>query len=103
LSYEKVAGVSEIPKGSMRSVRVGNEEVMLANVDGKFYALRNRCTHVGGPLAKGKLSGYVVQCPWHGSKFDVRTGSVVGPPASAPEPTFEVKVENDAVMIKKPS
>jgi nitrite reductase/ring-hydroxylating ferredoxin subunit len=73
---------------------------MIANVDGTFYALKNKCTHVGGPLAKGKLEGFVVQCPWHGSKFDVRTGAVVGPPARAPEPTFLVKVESNNILIK---
>ncbi|MGH9920378.1 MAG: Rieske (2Fe-2S) protein [Nitrososphaerales archaeon] len=98
--FEKVADVSEIASGSMKAVKVGGVEVMLANVDGKFYALNNKCTHVGGPLSKGKLEGFDVTCPWHGSKFDVRTGEVVAPPARNPEPTYQVKVEGKSVMIK---
>ena len=44
------------------------------------------CTPMGGPLAEGKLEGYVVQCPWHGSRYDVRSSEVVRPPAMRPEP-----------------
>jgi nitrite reductase/ring-hydroxylating ferredoxin subunit len=98
--FTRVADVSEIAKGSMKAVKLGENEVMIANVDGTFYALKNKCTHMGGPLARGKLEGFVVQCPWHGSKFDVRTGAVVGPPASVAEATFQVKVEGSSILIK---
>jgi glycine betaine catabolism B len=98
--FIKVADASEIPKGSMKAVKLGENEVMIANVDGTFYALNNKCTHMGGPLARGKLEGFVVQCPWHGSKFDFRTGAVVGPPASIAEVTFQVKVEGGGILIK---
>ena len=56
--------------------------------------------HMGGPLAEGKLEGFEVECPWHGSKFDVRTGKVVRPPAMREEPTYKVKVEDNNVLIK---
>jgi nitrite reductase/ring-hydroxylating ferredoxin subunit len=97
--FEKAAASSEIPNGSMKQVSVGGLDVMLANVNGTFYALSNKCTHAGGPLAKGKLDGFVVQCPLHGSKFDVRTGAVVGPPAQIPERVFGVKVEGKDVLV----
>ena len=61
----------------------------------------NVCTHMGGPLAEGKLEEYIVQCPWHGSRFDIRSGEVVRPPAMKPESTYEVKVENNDILIKK--
>jgi glycine betaine catabolism B len=54
----------------------------------------------GGPLAEGKLEGYEVQCPWHGSKFDIRSGKVTRPPAMRPEPKYEVKVEGNNILIK---
>jgi nitrite reductase/ring-hydroxylating ferredoxin subunit len=100
--FEKVADASEVPDGAVRVVKVSGTEVMVANVEGKLYAIANKCTHVGGPLGKGKLVGSVIQCPWHGSKFDVKTGAVVGGPAQKPEPTIQVKVENSSVWIKKP-
>ena len=55
--------------------------VGIANVDRSYYAIGNICTHLGGPLNEGKLEGYDVECPWHGSKFDVRTGEPTRPPA----------------------
>jgi nitrite reductase/ring-hydroxylating ferredoxin subunit len=55
---------------------------------------------VGGPLAQGKLEGYEVQCPWHGSKFDIRTGKVVRLPAMRAEPTYDVKVEENNILIE---
>src|SRR5437879_12099638 len=91
--FEKVAATSEIPNGSMKQASVGGIDVMLANVNGTFYALSNKCTHAGGPLAMGKLDVFVVQCPLHGSKFDVSTGAVVGPPAQSPERVMGRKVE----------
>lgn len=98
--FEKAGLVSELPNGSMKQITVGGQEVMLANVNGTFYALSNKCTHMGGPLAGGSLDGFVVQCPLHGSKFDVRTGAVVAPPARTPERAFEVKVEGADVLVK---
>ena len=100
--FEEVAKASEFPVGSVKVVKVSGLDVMVANLEGKLYAIANKCTHLGGPLGKGKLAGSVIQCPWHGSKFDVKTGAVVGGPAQKPEPTFQVKLENSAVWIKKP-
>jgi nitrite reductase/ring-hydroxylating ferredoxin subunit len=70
-----------------------------------WYAKReligNVCTHEGGPLAEGTLEGYEVECPWHGSIFDIRTGKVTRPPANEPESTYEVKVEGNDILISK--
>ena len=65
------------------------------------YAIGSIFTDEGGPLADGTLEGYKVECPWHGSKFDVRTGEVTNPPASEPEPAYEVKVDGNNILIKK--
>jgi nitrite reductase/ring-hydroxylating ferredoxin subunit len=99
--FEEVGKISDVPAGAMKVVKVAGIDVMVANLDGKLYAIANKCTHVGGPLGGGKLVGSVVQCPWHGSKFDVKTGAVVAGPAQKPEPTFQVKVDGSAVWIKK--
>ena len=69
-----VARVDEIPSGEGRVVKVKNKTVALFNVAGRFYAINNICPHEGGPLAKGKLKGHVVSCPWHDLQFDVRNG-----------------------------
>jgi len=101
--FEKIAEVSDVPKGTTKIAKVGGVELFVANVEGSFYALPNKCTHVGGPLGRGKLTGNVIQCPWHGSKFDVNTGAVLGGPAQTPEPTFEVKVEGSSIWVKIPT
>ena len=101
--FVKVANVEDLQPSQMKAVEVENEIVCLANVEGKFYAIGNVCTHQGGPLADGSLSGYEVECPWHGSKFDVRTGKVTNPPAVRPEPAYELKVEGNSILIKKRS
>ena len=85
----------------MKIFQFSGEEVCVVNIDGKYYAINNKCTHEGGPLADGKLEGYEVECPWHGSKFDVRTGEVTNPPASEPEPTYEVKVDGNNIFVRK--
>ena len=85
----------------MKEVQLDGEIICLVNVEGKYYAIGNICTHEGGPLADGTLDGYEVECPWHNSKFDVRTGEVKEPPATEPEITYQVKVDGDYILIKK--
>ena len=97
----KVAEGKEIQPSTMKAVEVNGEKICLANIKGKYYAIGNVCTHLGGPLAQGKLEGYEVQCPWHGSRFDIRTGNVVRPPALRSEPAYEIKVEDDNILVKK--
>jgi nitrite reductase/ring-hydroxylating ferredoxin subunit len=99
--FVRVAETKDIQLSKMQTVEVNGEKVCLANVEGKYYAIGNVCTHLGGPLAEGKLEGYEVQCPWHGSRFDVRNGKQTRPPAVRPEPTYEVKVEDNSILIKK--
>ncbi len=98
--FEKVAEVSEIPDGKVKIVKVGGMEAFVANIGGSFYSLPNKCTHAGGPLGRGKLTGKVMQCPWHGSRFDVTTGAVVGGPAQRQEPPLTVKIEGSAIWVK---
>jgi nitrite reductase/ring-hydroxylating ferredoxin subunit len=98
--FQMAAAISEVPPGTIKIVKFMGQEISIANVEGKFYAFPNKCTHAGGPVGRGKLTGHVVQCPWHGSKFDIRTGAVVSPPAQTPLTTFALKVENESVWIK---
>ncbi|HZY93831.1 MAG TPA: non-heme iron oxygenase ferredoxin subunit [Candidatus Bathyarchaeia archaeon] len=98
--FVKVASTDEIPPGIMRKVEVGDHEILIANIDGKYYAISSVCTHVGGPLDEGRLHGFEVQCPWHGSRFDLRTGEVKGGPARTPEPSYEVRVQEPNILLK---
>jgi len=99
--FVKVADTTDLRPSKMKEIQINGEDICIVNVDGKYYAISNVCTHEGGPLADGTLSGYEVECPWHGSKFDVRTGEVKKSPASEPEPTYEVKIDGNSILIRK--
>jgi len=105
--YVRVAEKSDIGMGKMKKVTLGEVTVLIANVDGNYYAVDNMCTHYGGDLSEGVLEGNVVTCPNHQAKFDVTTGKVVSPPAEALDrpiiedlPTYLVKSENQYIMVK---
>jgi glycine betaine catabolism B len=98
--FVKVAETRDIQPSQMKEVQVNGQNICVVNVEGKYYAIGSICTHEGGPLADGTLEGYEVECPWHNSKFDVRTGEVISPPATEPEPAYEVKVDGNNILIK---
>lgn len=95
----KVADKGDVPEGSGTVVQADGKAVALFNLGGTFYALDNACTHVGGPLGEGEVEDSVVICPWHGSRFDIRTGQVLGPPARRPVATFPVEIRDGAVYV----
>ena len=98
--FVRVASTSELPSDKMKLVQYKAQPVCLANSRGKFLAIGNTCTHLGGPLAQGKLEGQTVECPWHGSRFDLVTGGVRRGPAQIPETVYEVKVESSSILIR---
>ena len=101
VDFVKVAEIKDIQPSNMRAVDLEGERVCIANVEGNYYAIGSVCTHLGGPLNEGTLEGYDVECPWHGSKFDVRTGEPTRPPARQAVPSYEVKVEGNNILIRK--
>jgi nitrite reductase/ring-hydroxylating ferredoxin subunit len=100
-NFVKVAETKDIQPSTMKAVDLATERVCIVNVEGNYYAIGNVCTHVGGPLDEGTLEGYEVECPWHGSKFDVRTGEPTKPPARQAVPKYEVKVEDNNILVRK--
>lgn len=77
------------------------KDLLLANVHGAYYAIGDVCTHQEGPLDEGILHGFEVECPWHGSRFDVRTGRATQGPAETSEPNYEVRVEGKNILLKE--
>ena len=98
--FVKVANTIDIEPGQTRLVDVMGKEIALFNVDGEFFALDNTCTHRGGPLAEGEVSGHEVTCPWHGATFDVRTGKVMGPPAQRAVARYDVRVTGTDIEVE---
>jgi nitrite reductase/ring-hydroxylating ferredoxin subunit len=125
-----VADVNDVPAGKIKHIEVGEKEILLANPDGKVYALCDRCSHMNAPLSSGTLNGKVVTCAAHGARFDVTTGNKVAEPMALdpskfPEPlpeslqkmfarsaeimskvktynqqTYETKVEGNRVKVR---
>jgi nitrite reductase/ring-hydroxylating ferredoxin subunit len=107
LGFIRVAGKNEIQIGETKKIRLGKKEILIANVDDKYYAIQAYCTHRNGDLSMGSLDSTVITCPVHGAKFDVTTGKVVSPPKMGSsqtkiedEPTYPVKVENEEILVK---
>ena len=95
----RVASLSEIAPGSAKEVTVGDQVVAVFNVDGTLYALDGICPHSGGPLAKGRLSGQVITCPWHGWQFNVTNGHHCLAPRIKTR-CVQVTVEGDDVFLE---
>lgn len=99
--FVSVARVGEIEEGVVKVVRVGDAPIGLTKIDGEFFAFADVCTHDDGPVAEGELDEYIIECPRHGAKFDIRTGRVKQLPAVVPIPIYAVKVEGDEVLVSK--
>ncbi len=96
----KVAQTSDLSPGASKVVQADSHSIALFNVEGTFFAIDNNCTHRGGPLGQGKLTGDTVECPWHGAHFNVKTGAVTRPPAGAGVRSFPVKIEGNDVLVE---
>jgi nitrite reductase/ring-hydroxylating ferredoxin subunit len=98
--WQRVAKASAVQPGSIVGAKVGETDVAVYNVDGKFFATDNLCTHEFAYLSDGWLEGGVVECPFHQAKFDVRTGKVLAEPACKDLRTFPVRVNGDDVEVQ---
>ena len=126
--FVHLASVDEIPTGKMKHVEAEGNEILVANVEGKFYAICDRCSHNNIPLSMGHLKDNIITCPMHGARFDIKTGKKSSDPvypsldtASLPsnlqkymqhagqlmshvktynQTKFEVKVEGNSLKVK---
>lgn len=81
-------------------VMAENAAVLLVRSEDRVFAIAETCTHLGGPLAEGKLEGTSVRCPWHGSRFCIKDGSVLEGPATFPLRTFEVRERDGKIEVR---
>jgi len=98
-AFVRVAAVTDVPDPGRMLVEVDGDVVALFHVDGRFYCIDDVCTHDGGPLVDGELSGFKVACPRHGAKFDIRTGAALSMPAVRATRAHAVKVEDGGVWV----
>ncbi len=95
----RVASVDEVPVDSVKGVVCDGQEICLGHCSDGFYAIDDVCTHENFLLSQGELLGCEVECPQHGSKFNLKTGAVTGLPAVIPARTFPVTVEGRDVYV----
>ena len=98
--WVRVASTGDCPPGSLLAVDGDNERIVLANVEGDFYALLDRCSHQEFPLSDGELTGDRLECIYHGAEFDLCTGRAMRLPAIRPVKTFPVEVRDGDVFIE---
>jgi len=108
MALVRACKTSEVSAGKLKFVQAGGRDLVIANVDGKFYAMDNWCTHEQGDLSQGELTKNVVTCPEHGAQFDASNGRVLlgpdgdSPTSISPEKTYKVMVQGNDLMVEIP-
>ena len=97
--FVKVADVGELAPGDLKVVEVGPDQVLLVNVDGTIYALDDICSHAYASLSEGDLNGQEVECPLHGSAFDLVSGEAMTPPADEKVKVYEVRIDGPDILV----
>jgi NADPH-dependent 2,4-dienoyl-CoA reductase/sulfur reductase-like enzyme/nitrite reductase/ring-hydroxylating ferredoxin subunit len=94
---------SDLAEGAMLVGHVGEDEVLLARVEGRVFAIGARCSHYQGPLAEGLIVGETVRCPWHHARFCLRTGEALGAPAIDPVTAWSVEERDGTILVRRPA
>ena len=96
-----VAKTSDVAPGTLHKASVDGREILVANVDGKYYAMDDTCTHAGASLSEGALDGNIVTCGWHGAQFDCKSGKLDKFPAKINNlKSYNVLVESDNIFVE---
>lgn len=94
-----IAKTDALKPGQYKSFQVEGELIAVFNLNGRYYAIGDVCTHDGGILTGGSVEGKVITCPRHGAQFDITSGEVLRMPAFAPVPTYEVRTEGNDLQL----
>lgn len=101
-AFQPVLALDDVARGRMRSCRVGEREIVVCHTRDGVFAVDNVCTHAFARMSEGYLKGTRLTCPLHGATFDVRTGAVLGGPATIPLSAYQTKVVNGMVEVALP-
>jgi nitrite reductase/ring-hydroxylating ferredoxin subunit len=97
--FVKVASLSSLADDCAIQVTIGDVQVCLAKTQGEVLAVRDECSHAEVSLADGEVENGTVECWLHGSKFDLRTGTPTGLPATEPVPVYPVRIDGDDIYV----
>ena len=98
--FKKVASVADLKLGTAKLVELDGKKIALFNLDGTYYGIDDTCPHRGGPLSDGSIEGESVTCPWHGSKFNIKTGAVESAPARDGVSKYNVRVQGSDIELE---
>ncbi len=99
--FASVAAADSLDDGGTLRVDLDGTVITVARAEGRFFAVQEFCTHRFGPLSEGAVCDHVIQCPWHRSEFDLVSGAVVQGPAKIELPTYEVRVQDGDLQVKR--
>ena len=97
--FVKVAQIDDLSPGEMMMVEVGDGRILLANVEGNVHAIDDICSHAYASLSEGDLNGQEVECPLHGSAFDLVSGEAMTPPAEEKVKVYEVRIDGQDILV----
>jgi 3-phenylpropionate/trans-cinnamate dioxygenase ferredoxin subunit len=98
-TWQTVGSPNDVPPERVTVFAVGDHDVAVCNVNGRFYAIDDLCTHDGGSLDQGELEGEEIECPRHGARFNVTTGDAVQLPAFEAVETHDVRVDGTTLQV----
>ena len=98
--FEYACNADSLPDGGREVCEIGSELVLIVRIGGQFFCVSDVCTHDGGPLSDGELIDHQIECPRHGSRFDLRTGAALCMPATQPTRVHECLVEAGKVYVR---
>ncbi len=99
LTWHRVCNLTELAEGKMRALVIDSRDVVVCHTREGLYALDNICSHAYAKMDEGRLRGIRLICPLHGASFDVRTGSVLGAPASTPLITHHTRISGETIEV----
>jgi nitrite reductase/ring-hydroxylating ferredoxin subunit len=102
MSSHRLCKIKDVPVGNLNAFNVNNKEILVANVNGRFYCLDGRCPHAGAPLKEGVLSGGRLQCPWHDATFDIVSGAALNGPPRRPLRVYSCTIKNEYLYVELP-
>ena len=108
MTGKKLCSISEIPNNGVKTFKLKNKDIAIFNVEGEFFAIDRKCTHLKGNLAKGKIDGKTIQCPLHGAIFNLETGELTNPPGTLAgwfkkakhTNVYKVNIKNEELFIE---
>ena len=91
----------EVQDGKLMHITAGGKEIVVTKLDGNYYAMDNVCTHAGADLHEGELNNNELTCPWHGARWDIKTGNLISfPQKLKPLQSHKISIEKDTLYVE---